>query len=195
MKNNTNAAAIAFSTAFVADIEAASALRNGLVSGRVDRNGLIRMVARDLEAMKRGSREPALFPNVRAVVREFVAQEHRQGPAMAGMGQWDVIGQVVGAAAGAAASIYSAVQNTAMQKDLLKLQQQKTQAEISIAQMQAQAAQTQLAQANAAAGQASASEFTLAPGPFGPSVAGIPIIPAAVAAVSLAVGGYFMMKK
>ncbi len=195
MKNNPNAAAYAFATAFVADIESAPSLKEALVRKRISRNGLIRIVSRDIEAFQRGARGHALFPNVRAVAREFVAQERRQIKAtgVSGLGQWDAIASVIGAAAGAAANIYSSVKNTEMQKDLLRLQQQRAQAEMAVAQLQAQAAQTQLAQANAAAGNASANTFSLAPGPLGPSLAGIPILP--VVGIAMAVGGYFFFKK
>jgi hypothetical protein len=195
MKNDTNAAANAFASAFVADIESAPLLKAALVSRKLDRNGLVRIVARDLEAFQRGSRAPALFPNVRKVTREFVDQERRTSPGMAGLGQWDIIANVVGAAAGAAANIYSAVTNTAIQKDLLKLQQQKAQTEIQIAQMQANAAQVQLAAANAAAGQASANTFTLAPSALGPAFAGIPLLPVAAGIALAAAATYHFVKR
>src|SRR6185369_2973884 len=72
---------------------------------------------------------PPLFPNLRAVTAEFLTQEDRPVHG-SGMGQWDAIAGVIGAAAGAAANIYSAKVNTDLQKQLLSIEQQKQQTAI-----------------------------------------------------------------
>lgn len=223
MKNDISAASRAFASAFVADIESALPLKAALLRKEIGRSGLTRIVMRDLDAARVGKPGPVLFPNLRAVAREFLDQEERRvaksgvgqfhnraagymqvSPArevpVSGLGQWDAIASAIGAAAGAASSIYGAVTNADAQKELLKLEQQKVQAQIQIAQMQAKAAQVQLAAANAAV---SGTPVLIGPdglpiqsgGSFGPEVAGIPIVPAVAGAVALAIAGYFAFKK
>jgi hypothetical protein len=186
-ENDLPAVANAFAAAFVADIEAAPAVKAALILGQLDADGLTRIVTRDLDAARRGDPGPALFPNVRAVASEFLAQEARLSGG--GMGQWDSIISAVGAAAGAASKIYSAVQDQAAARQLLQLAQQKNQTELQIAQIQAKAAQVALAAANASAGTATGEIFST--GTLGPTVAGVPILPAVGGAVALALGWYF----
>lgn len=184
--NDLPAVASAFAASFIADIEAAGPLKAALLRRQLDADGLARIVTRDLDAARRGDPGPALFPNVRAVAGEFLAQEARRTRPGSGLGQWDSIISAVGAAAGAAAKIYSAVQDQAAAKQLLQLSQQKNQTEIQIAQIQAKAAQVALAAANAQTGTADGS--LVATGSLGPVVAGVPVIPAVGAAVLLALG-------
>lgn len=180
--NDLPAVANAFATAFVADIEAAAPVKAALLRRQLDASGLARIVTRDLDAARRGDKGPALFPNVRAVASEFLAQEARLSGG--GMGQWDSIISAVGAAAGAASKIYSAVQDQAAAKQLLALAQQKNMTELQIAQIQAKAAQVSLAAANASTGGATGAIVSTSS--FGPSVAGVPVVPAVGAAVLLA---------
>ena len=187
-QNDVPAAARAFAAAFVADIEAAPFLKEQLLRGRLTRGGLTRIVTRDVEGGLAGRRGgPALFPNLRAVAAEFLAQEHRPVHG-AGMGQWDAIAGVIGAAAGAAASIYTAKTNTDLQRQLLSLEQQKQKATLQIAELQAKTAQTQLAAANVAATGVSSSS------PLAPvlqAVGGWPVLGGAAAAIAIAVAVYF----
>lgn len=150
--NDIPAAANAFASAFVADIEAAPSLKAELLKRNIKGDGLTRIVMRDLDRYRRRLPGPALFPNLRKVSKMFLEQEgyYARNP-NTGMGQWDAIAGVIGAAAGAASSIYSSVTNTQMQKDLLRLQQQRNTAAIQIAELQAKTSQAQLAAANVAA--------------------------------------------
>jgi hypothetical protein len=190
--NDAPAAAHAFATAFVADVERAAPLKAALLRRQIGADGLRRIVVRDLDAMHRGLTGPALFPHLRAVAREFLEQQHRPVKAAGpdgGLGQdFSVIANVIGAAAGAAAGIYSSVENADMQKKLIQLQQQKNTAAIQIAELQAKTAQTQLAAANVAAtGVASTT-----PGAqVLQAVGGWPVLGGAAAAIALGVGTYF----
>jgi hypothetical protein len=192
--NDVPAAAHAFATAFVADVERAAPLKAALLRRQIGRSGLRRIVVRDLEAMHRGVPGPALFPHLRSVAREFLEQQHRPVKTRGvdgGLGQdFSAIANVIGAAAGAAASIYSATTNADMQKKLLQLQQQKNTAAIQIAELQAKTAQTQLAAANVAAtGVASGT-----PGAeVLQAVGGWPVIGGTAAAIALGVGAYFAL--
>lgn len=195
-QNDVPAAANAFAAAFVADIESAPALKAELIRGRLGRGALTRIIMRDLDGARVKKPGPVLFPNVRAVMREFLAQEARPSRVSRmpepGMGQWDAIAGAIGAAAGAAASIYSAKTNVDMQKKLLALEQQKNQAAIQMAELQAKAAQTQLAAANVAAtGVPSSSPMSTVL----ESVGGWPVVGAATAAIALAVGAYFALRR
>ena len=223
MENNLPAAAHAFATAFVADMESARPLRSAILLKKIGREGITRIVTRDLDAARLGRRGPALFPNLRAVAQEFLNQEKRRAPytgisqfhnrasgymqvapayerAVYGLGQWDAIIGAIGAAAGAASSIYGAKITADAQKQLLNLEQQKVNAQIQIAEMQAKAAQVQLAAANAAASGTPVKlgadglpiPYTEA---FGPEIGGVPVIPAVAAAFALAIAGYFAFKK
>ena len=192
--NDVPAAAHAFATAFVADVEAAAPLKAALLRKQIGRVGLTRIVVRDLDAMHRGRPGPALFPNLRAVAREFMDQQHRPVQVKVsglrdGLGQdFSTIANVIGAAAGAAANIYSAVANADMQKQLLKLQQQRNDTAIQIAELQANTARTQLAAANVAAtGVASGTPGAAVL----QAVGGWPVIGGAAAAIALGVGTYF----
>lgn len=194
-ENDVPAAAHAFATAFVADIEAAPALKAELLRGRLGRSALTRIIVRDLDRARTRGAGPALFPNIRAVAREFLAQEgrpvHGARPEN-GMGQWDAIVGAIGAAAGAAANIYSSVANADMQKQLLALEQQKQKATLQIAELQAKAAQTQLAAANVAAtGVPSTSPLSTVL----QSVGGWPVVGIAGAAIALAVGIYLARRR
>lgn len=188
--NDVPAAANAFSAAFIADIEAAPFLKEQLVRGRLTKDSLTRIVLRDLQGGLKGYRAgPPLFPNLRAVATEFLAQEARPVHG-AGMGQWDAIAGVIGAAAGAASSIYSAKVNTDLQKQLLSLEQQKQKTAIQIAQLQANQAQTQLAAANVAA--------TGLPAPIAEvlqSVGGWPVVGTAAAAIAIGVAVYLSRRR
>jgi hypothetical protein len=194
--NDVPASANAFAAAFVADIEAAPSLKAELIRGRLGRSALTRIVLRDLDAARVRKPGPPLFPNVRAVAREFLAQESRPSKIsrmpVPGMGQWDAIAGVIGAAAGAASSIYSAKTNADMQKKLLSLEQQKQQAAVAIAELQAKAAQTQLAAANVAAtGVPSSSPMATVL----ESVGGWPVVGGAVAAIAVAIAAYFATRR
>lgn len=191
--NDVPAAANAFAAAFVADIESAPPLKAALLRRQIGRAGLTRIVMRDLDSVRMRRTGPALFPNLRVVAREFLAQEARKtsGRPADGMGQWDAIAGVIGAAAGAAANIYSSVTNADMQKQLLKLQEQRNTAAIQVAQLQAKTAQTQLAQANVAAtGVPSSSPIATVL----QAVGGWPVVGIATGAIALAVGTYFAFK-
>jgi hypothetical protein len=190
--NDVPAAARAFAASFIADVEAAPFLQEQLVRGRLTRGGLTRIILRDIDGGLRGTRGgPALFPNLRAVTAEFLAQEARPVHG-AGMGQWDAIASLVGAAAGAATSIYSAKSNIDMQQQALALQQKQVKTASSIADLQAKTAQAQLAAANVAAtGITSSSPI----GQFIQAVGGWPAAGAMAAAVALAVGAYFALRR
>lgn len=197
--NDVPAAATAFASAFVADIEAAPTLKAALIRKQIGPDGLTRIVMRDLDSIRLRRTGPVLFKNLRAVAREFVAQEARKsvGRPAGGMGQWDAIAGVIGAAAGAAANIYSATTNADMQKKLLQLQQQKNAAAIQIAELQARTAQVQLAAANVAATGVTSSSPLSGPmstileatGGWGGAAA------IATSAVALSVAGYFALKR
>ncbi len=189
-------AANAFATAFVADIEAAGPLKAALLRKQIGRAGLTRIVLRDLEAGYKKRPGPALFPNLRAVSDEMIAQQHRQiktSRISGGLGQdFTAIIGAIGAAAGAAASIYSSVANADMQKELLKLRQQRNAATIQIAQLQAKTAQTQLAAANvAASGIPSSSPVSTVVA----AVGGMPVVATAAGAIALGVAGYFAFRR
>lgn len=187
--NDVPAAARAFATAFVADVEAAPFLKEQLVNGRLGRGGLTRIILRDLSGGLNGRRGgPALFPNLRAVSAEFLAQEARPVHG-GGMGQFDVIASLVGAAAGAASSIYSATQTSAVQKQALDLQKQKAATDLAIAQLQAKQAQTQLAAANVAATGIPTSSI------LSPIVQTIGWPGLAIGVIALSVGSYFMLRR
>lgn len=117
----------------------------------------------------------ALLHDVPGLLKKL-EERKASGRGLAGLGQWDIIGNLVGAIGGAAASIYGAKLTSDTQKDLAKIQ-----ADAAMKAAQAQMATLQAQQAmNPVASLMSAS------------VAGIPLLPV------LAVGGaalYFATKK
>lgn len=183
--NDIPAAANAFASAFVADIEAAPSLKAELLKRNIKGDGLTRIVMRDLDRFRRRLPGPALFPNMRKVSKTFLEQEgyYARNP-NTGMGQWDAIAGVIGAAAGAAANIYSATTNASMQKQLLQLQQQKNAAAIQIAQLQAKTSEAQLAAANVAAGGVPSTSILS-------SIGGLPTLGIAGVGIAAAIAVYF----
>ncbi len=125
----------------------------------------------------------ALLKDVPGLVQKL--ERYRAAGRQPGLGQWDIIGSLVGAIGGAAASIYGAKITTDTQKDLAKIQ-----ADAAIKAAQSQLATAQAQQALYAAQNPVSHAFsTLTTG----TVAGIPnllIIPAVVAAIY-----YFATKK
>ena len=185
------AAANAFALSFIADLEAAPQLKEAIIRKQINGRGLANIVLRDIDRGRRRMPGPALFPNIRKVSGMILKSE---GELAGGLGQWDAIASAISAAAGAASSIYGAKITADAQRKLISLEAQKNQAAIAIADLQAKAAQTQLAAANVAAGNA-ADGSVLTVGRLGPQISGIPILPAAAAAIAVAVGAYFVAKK
>lgn len=121
----------------------------------------------------------AILKDVPGLVKKI--EEYRAAGRSQGLGQWDIIGNLVGAIGGAAASIYGAKLTADTQKDIIKIQ---TDAAIKAANAQLATAQAQQAMQNPV----SRAFSTLTAG----SVAGIPlllVIPAVGAAI------YFATKK
>lgn len=199
--NDLPAAANAFATAFVADIEAALPLKEALLRKQIGKSGLTRIIVKDLDAMHRGIPGPALFPNLRAVSKEVMDQHHRKVKTSGingGLGQdFGDIASLISAAAGAASKIYSAVSDADMNKQLIKLQQQRNATAIQIAELQAKTAQVQLAAANVAATGVTSSSPLAGPmstvleatGGWGGAAA------IATGAIALSVAGYLALKR
>lgn len=120
----------------------------------------------------------ALLKDVPGLVQKI--ERYRAAGRTPGLGQWDIIGNLVGAIGGAAANIYGAKLTSDTQQALAKIQ-----ADAAIKAAQAQLATSQAQQALATA-QNPLSQLTSA------SIAGIPlllVVPAVVAAI------YFSSKK
>lgn len=129
-----------------------------------------------------------------AIVRKIAAgQVPAQGVAGLGeLGQWDIIGSLVGAVSGAAASVYNAKVTAEAQEDIAKLQ--------ATAAMQGAQAQMAIASANAAIAQAQAQQAATA-SPVSSAVAslttstvgGVPVL--LIAIPVLGAIAYFAFKK
>lgn len=129
----------ALSAAFAADMERNPDLQLALAGGRLDRDGLVRLM----------ERRPDRFPNTRAFA-ETVRRVGRRSLEY-GLGQWEALGGVFSSLIGAASKVYGAKVESDLQKKLASLELQKQQAAIRTAEIQAQAARLQYAKAEAAA--------------------------------------------
>lgn len=139
----------------------------------------VRELAREIPQVAREAAAQLTLPQVMQVVRRIAERgaPDRGNSRLGNLGQWDIIGSLVGTLANTASSVYSAVVTANAQK--------------SIAQMQAdaamQGAQAQIAMANAqAAIQAAQSNIN----PLSSTIGGIPawaiIVPAVGAAIYFA---------
>jgi hypothetical protein len=132
-----------------------------------------------------------------AAVRAIAGGDRPQ-MVMAGLGdlgQFEIIGSLIGAAAGAASSIYGAKVTASAQKDIAKIQanaaMQSAQAQMSIANAQAAITQAQASQAQALATSTPTGFLTQDIG------GGVPVwaVPAGIAGLGLFAAIFFAFKK
>lgn len=138
------------------------------------------------------------FAEKMAAVRA-IAEGDRPQLVMAGLsdlGQFEIIGSLIGAAAGAASSIYGAKVTASAQKDIAKIQanaaMQSAQAQMSIANAQAAITQAQAQQAQTLATSAAPAGFLTKD--IG---GGVPVwaVPAGIAGLGLFAAIFFSFKK
>lgn len=131
----------ALSASFAADMERNPSIKLALAGGRLDRDGLVRVILGD----------PERFPLTNGFIRRVAREQGIRIPA--GLGQWEALGSIVTAVAGAATKVYGSKVEADLQKRLAELEMQKQQAAIRTAELQAKIAQAQYQTAEAAARQ------------------------------------------
>jgi hypothetical protein len=175
----------ATASAAVADTLRIPELWKSINRGELTKGRLADMILDDLAREARGDKGPALFPNMRALLRTQMNVEELK--LRGGMGQW---AELAAAVTGAAAGIIGAKITAKAQASVAKTSLQQSQLALRSAEIQAASDRAALAMQQGAPAAAAAARG-------GGGVGGLPswLIPVGVGVVVLGVGAVILLRR